>query len=382
MTVGPTDVGERALGPDLARGMMLLFIALANSHYFVQGARHVGGYPQDGGPIDSVVTWSISTLVDGRAFPMFGLLFGYGVARIAERQRGRGARGTRHLLWRRAGCLVAIGAVHGLLLYVGDILAAYGVLLLLGAWAVRWSDRWLLAVAAFFFALACLPGPQAPAVSTYGPDAAMLPPDVLTQLLERAQQTPIIALLGPVGFACPFLLGIWAGRRRVLERPSEHRGLLLVVAIGGLATAWIGAQPAALLASGVVSGADPAVLEVIGPLHDVSGVLGGLGYAAAIALLSERAGQPPGRVVTALAATGQRSMTCYLAQSVVWWVVFTPYLLDLSGRLGVAATAALATLTWAATVLLADTMRRAGNRGPFETVVRRATYGPRRAVRA
>ena len=31
---GATPLTARALGPDLARGFMLLFIALANSHYF------------------------------------------------------------------------------------------------------------------------------------------------------------------------------------------------------------------------------------------------------------------------------------------------------------------------------------------------------------
>jgi len=39
---GPTGLAERALGPDLARGFMLLFIALANSHYFVDGASIFG----------------------------------------------------------------------------------------------------------------------------------------------------------------------------------------------------------------------------------------------------------------------------------------------------------------------------------------------------
>src|SRR5690349_4354934 len=78
----PTPLGTRALGPDLARGFMLLFIALANSHYFLQGSSVLGGYPRDGSAVDSAVTWLISTFVDGRAFPMFGVLFGYGVAQI------------------------------------------------------------------------------------------------------------------------------------------------------------------------------------------------------------------------------------------------------------------------------------------------------------
>ncbi len=67
-------------------------------------------------------------------------------------------------------------------------------------------------------------------------------------------------------------------------------------------------------------------------------------------------------------------MTCYLAQSPVWFVVFTPYLLDFSGRLSITATALLAVTTWLATVLLADRLRAAGRRGPFETLTRRLTY--------
>jgi uncharacterized membrane protein YeiB len=68
-------------------------------------------------------------------------------------------------------------------------------------------------------------------------------------------------------------------------------------------------------------------------------------------------------------------MTCYLAQSVVWAVVFTPYLLDLSGTLSVFTTALLAIATWLATVLMADRMQRVRYRGPFELLVRRVTYG-------
>ena len=84
---------------------------------------------------------------------------------------------------------------------------------------------------------------------------------------------------------------------------------------------------------------------------------------------------PDGPITRAIAATGQRSLTCYLVQSLTWWLVFTPYLLDLSGVLGIAATALLALATWLLTVLLADRMRRAGHRGPFEVLVRRVTYG-------
>ncbi len=371
----PTPLETRALGPDLARGFMLLFIALANSHYFLQGSSVLGGYPQDGSTVDSVVTWLISTFVDGRAFPMFGVLFGYGVAQIVRRQEALGPRAVRRLLWRRSLVLVVVGFLHAVLLFAGDILAAYGVLLFVGAWMVRWRDGWLLLTALGFFLLGALPSGDSLSISSEPPDVAMLPPDLLSMVTNRPLVSLVIASLGPIGFICPFAIGLWAGRRRILEQPQLHRTLLLVVASVGIGAAVLGAQPVSLILAGVVTSPDQSTLDVLGPLHDATGILGGLGYAALLSLIALRLqARHPRPVVVAIAAVGQRSMTCYLAQSVVWTVVFTPFLLDLSDTLTVATTALLAITTWLATVVLADWMRRTGRRGPFETLIRRVTY--------
>lgn len=379
----PTALAERTLAPDLARGIMLLLIALANSHYFLVAPALLGGYPEGGGPLDAALTWVLATFVDGRAFPFFGLMFGYGVAQLVRRHEALGPGQVRAMLRRRALTLGVVGLLHGLLLYVGDILAAYGVLLFLGAWTVRWRDRWLLVVATAVLLLTALPGPDSSSVSRDAPGLAMLPTDPLVMLLERAQVTWWIALLGPVGVVCPFLVGVWAGRRRVLDTPQQHRALLVGTAVLGTTAALLGAQPVSLVLAGVVPLPPPATLEVIGPLHDATGVLGGFGYAALLALAAARLTTPPPAgpvtrsqaILRAVVATGQRSMTCYLAQSVVWSLVFTPFLLDLAGTLTVAGTALLAMATWALTVVLADRMRATGRRGPFETLVRRVTYG-------
>jgi uncharacterized protein len=363
-----TTIDERALGPDLTRGVMLLCIALANSHHFLDAPLVLGGFPRAAGPAG----WAIATFVDGRAFPLFGLLFGYGVAQVARRRAERGRKAVRRLLWRRAGALVAIGFCHAILLYVGDILAAYGVLLALGAWAVFWRDRWLLAWAVLFFALTALPADGALEDATAGPGAAELPGTPWIAVAERLQAQPFIMLLGPIGFACPYLLGLWAGRRRILERPARHRRSLTVVAAAGIAASVLGAQPFALIVAGALPADDFAAAQA---LHTATGTLGGGGYAAALALLSLRLARSPGPLVRALQATGQRSMTCYLAQSLVWTVAFTPFVLGLADRLTVAQTALLAIATWSATVVLAAALARHDQRGPLEVLLRRATYG-------
>ncbi|MDX3003360.1 DUF418 domain-containing protein [Kribbella solani] len=381
---GPTGLGERALGPDLARGFMLLFIALANSHYFVTGGRYFAGFPADGSAADRAVGMLISTFVDGRAFPMFGVLFGYGVAQIVRRQReaGREWWPIRKLLWRRSLVLVVLGFLHAMLLYIGDILAAYGVLLFLGVWALRWKDRWLFIVAGLVLVLIALPSDDLLDSFTEGPDPTMLPAGIGAQLADRISAQPFVAGVAWIGFVTPFLIGLWAGRRRILERPAEHLALLRTTALLGLTIAIAGALPVSLVVGGVLAMPSGRTLSIIGPLHAAAGVLGGFGYAALIVLIAHRLSgkQPHGKggdrqgVTLAIAAVGQRSLTCYLAQSVVWTVVFTPYLLDLSDNLTTTTTALLAVATWLATVLLADRMRRANYRGPFELLIRRITY--------
>lgn len=371
----PTAIEARVLGPDLARGFMLLFIALANSHYFLRGSSVLGGYPQDGSSIDSAVTWLLSTFVDGRAFPMFGLLFGYGVAQIVRRQEPLGPKAVRRLLWRRAAVLIVVGFLHAVLLYAGDILGAYGVLLLAGAWMVRWKDRWLLIIAAAFFIIVLIPSADSMTIATDPPDEGMLPPDLAAMVTHRAAASVFVSLLGPLGFMCPFAIGLWMGRRRILEQPELHRRLLRIVSVVGIAAAVLGAQPISFMLAGWIDKPGQDTLELIGPLHDATGILGGFGYAALISLIAIRLQRRRGPVVDAIAAVGQRSMTCYLTQSVFWMAIFTPFLLDLSATFTVATTALLAVGVWLVTVGLAEWMHRTGRRGPFETLVRRVTYG-------
>jgi uncharacterized membrane protein YeiB len=79
-------------------------------------------------------------------------------------------------------------------------------------------------------------------------------------------------------------------------------------------------------------------------------------------------------VVRALVACGQRSLSGYLFQSVVFVALLMPFTLGLGGRLGTAGVAVVALATWLVSVLLADLLHRRGRRGPAEVLLRRLTY--------
>lgn len=172
------------------------------------------------------------------------------------------------------------------------------------------------------------------------------------------------------------LLGVWSGRRRLLDDPERHRRFLLRAAVIGAGVAVAGGLPMALMAASMWPEPTVEATMLAGVLHTVTGYAGGVGYAATAGLIAIRAREPAGPGVRAVAACGQRSMTCYLAQSVVFVAVLAGYGGGLGDRLGVAQTAVLAIATWAVVLLLAELMRRAGHRGPAELLLRRLTYGP------
>ena len=370
----PVAPRVRALAPDLARGAMLAVIALAHSQ--VLAHPFLGPALAPGSALDTAVQVLLTLFVDSRGYPMFAALFGYGMVQILRsREPLLGPDGARRLLRRRGGWLVAFGVAHVLLLFPGDILASYGVLGLLFVGALRWPAARLFAVACglavvgalVYGSVLALPAPAGSA-GEYGP---------LASAALRVATFPLIMPMNAVMAAAPVLVGIWAGRRGLLDEPGRHRRLLARVAAAGIAIAAAGAVPQAFVTTGLWH-PDTAALVGAGALHTATGYVGGLGYAALVGLVAAaRSGRAAGPVTTALAATGQRSMTCYLAQSVAWLVLFEPYLADLGGTVGVTGAAAVGLVVWLVTVVAADLMRRAGRPGPAETMLRRLAYRTR-----
>ncbi|MGC4941060.1 DUF418 domain-containing protein [Kribbella sp. DT2] len=378
---GPTRVSTRALGPDLARGVMLVFIALANTHGFLHpaGVSVIRGIPIASSAADRVVAFAETVLVDGRSYTMFAALFGYGMVQITRRQEGTGTPWprTRALLRRRGRWLVLFGVAHAVLLYYGDILAAYGLLALILASAVRHSNRRLLIGAGVWAVVGSV---------VYGFFASPMTPETISQVYPwSTEENPLLGAafrLGGIIVSAPvlavtaaaaLLLGIWAAKHRLLEEPDRHLVLLRRIVVIGLPVAVLGGVPLALYTSGIVAGPAQEVVPVA-VLHSLTGFAGGPAYAALIALWARKV--RPNVVVTALQATGQRSLTCYLLQSAVWAVAFFPWLLDLGHTMPLWQSAILAVVTWAVTVVIAELLRRGGYRGPFEVLLRRLTYRP------
>ncbi|MFC3491179.1 DUF418 domain-containing protein [Glycomyces rhizosphaerae] len=387
---GPVRPTERALAPDLARGAMLLFIALANSAgYFLASAPGVETDPRG---LERFYNVFMVEFIHARAFPLFAIMFGYGLVQLARRQAQAGATPgqVRRVLLRRNAWLFVFGIAHGALLYSGDFLGAYGLIgIVFTLLLLRRSDKvhrfapWYLAVGGIYTLV--LAGLVAAGFQAGGAAIPVSPfPSVdagtyLASVGERLTEWPVhTATLLPM--ILMVWVGAWAGRRRFLEEPERHLPLLRWAAFGGLAVAVGAGMPMALLSGGFIHVADDTA-AAMKLLYEASGFFGGLGYAAVFGLLAHiLTRKPAGLVVTAVSALGQRSLSGYLFQSVAWLVLATPFFLGLDDRVGspllVSQVCALA--VWALTVWAAYLAHRRGYRGPAETLLRRLTYGRKR----
>jgi uncharacterized membrane protein YeiB len=323
---------------------------------------------------------------------MFIVLFGYAMGQLLYRQeaRGTGPAETRRLLRRRGLVLVGVGLAHSALLVPLDIVATYGFALLFLAAMVTTRDRVLL-----WTAVGTLPLGVAMIGWTYqrsvaadlaGEPAGMVPYMSATYPAHVLSGLPgwlPDAVLGVVVVVPGMLFGIWAARRRYLDEPQEHAVLLRRTAVGLLLLALATRLPEALVVAGFWVPAATSTEWVLAVLHTFGGYAGGVGLAALVGVLVARRrsdvgpggpGDVAGRLVAALAALGQRSLTFYHAQSLVWLLLFYPFALGLAETMSFAGAAATAVGVWAVSVVAAAAMARAGRSGPAVELVGRLTY--------
>ncbi len=377
---GPTPDTERSLAPDLARGCVLLFIALANVSGYLYGREVNAGYrPVDGGALANVLDLLVTLVVDNRSRPMFAMLFGYGTWHMLHRQVQAGAtrKQARRLVVRRNVWLIVFGLAHATLLFGGDILAAYGIsgLVALVVWDRSLRVRIGAAVAGSAMSLVAV------VVAETLMSPGTKPVEAGSNYLHEAVIRVVGALaeIGLIGvlmtFVAPLLIGAAVASAGLLERPWDHRPLLRRLAAGGIATGLVGGLPFALITAGWWNPSS-ATSSLASALHLLTGLAAGLGYLAAFGLwAARRRGQSNDTPFAfAVKATGKRSLSCYLMQSVVLAPLLSAWGLGVGGSIGTPTAYIIALGTWASTVAFAVLLERQHRRGPAEVLLRHLTY--------
>ncbi|MFC4099412.1 DUF418 domain-containing protein [Paenibacillus xanthanilyticus] len=361
----------RKLAPDLARGFMLLLIALAHANQYLVHLEETA--------LNRVIIFLRQIVVDGRAFPVFFLLFGYGMVQLLRRleEKGQEWPAIRKLLLRRGWWLLLFGFVHTITLY--DItIGLYGLATLAFFWFLRLSDKTLIWIAGITLFLATVLGAEITR-GEYDWDHAASTTDAAGDgignfLLTRAFYFVPYTLILLHQVIPAMALGIWAARKKLLDDPERHRALLLRTASIGLTLSVLGGMPLALMSSLYWHDPSAAARSLASALHTLTGYAGGIGWAALIGYITGRPSTVRGKLTVAVAALGQRSLTFFILQSIVFFIVFADGLGgvgEIGNQLG---SDIVAWLTWIASLIMAWFMQRANVSGPAEQLLRRLAY--------
>lgn len=408
-----TASSTRMLAPDLARGFTLLGIVLANittTWLAVRSApaSELGGIV-DNSFADKIAVFLGACFVHVRGLPMFSTLLGFGVGLIALSlaKRHYPLRKAKVVLVKRYGWLAVFGAFHMVFLYFGDIMVGYGLMGMLLALFINVRDKVIYAVAGTMMTIWLLFGVFGLVVlgllDSADPAAADADP-LMIQLMDPSGASesymgqlklglvmlvsaPISAVFQLIYLFPLMLIGMVWARHGVLHNPREHRPVLYgALGLAGAVVLFIGV-PTGLVAVGLMGNTEQLTLWVT--LNEVFGVLTGPGIVALVALASvplqrriERAGGTAAaettevpRFLVPVIALGQRSMSGYVAQSVLALILVTEVGFGFGRHLGAAESSLMGLLIWVFTLLGASYMHATGKRGPLEALHRRLAYG-------
>jgi len=392
----------RYLAPDVARGMALLGIALANlptawtDHPSSDYASSFGGITGQGSWLEHGLVVFQAMFVHVRGLPMFSTLLGVGMGMILVGLIGRGytQRAARGVIARRYAWLLAFGLVHHVLVFSGDILAPYGFCALLIALLIGLSDRGLRVIGWTIFSLwagFCTLGavghmvaPDNPKFNIKMGDVAGLVPDNYPDFVSGNLSSLWGVLMGPLMMLPMMLIGFIWGRSGLLQDIDQHARQLWT---------WVWIAVTVVVLVGLPWGL--ASIKVLPEHWQVSltllnttwGPLTGPGILAAILLAmrplqrqasaATQRGQrftPPAWLVP-FNELGKRSMTGYLLQSIIFFPLVMPFTLNLMANPTIPVQMLFATTVWLITLLICWALGRAGKPGPFEQLHRRLAYG-------
>ena len=346
----PIPSADRIDAIDILRGIALFGVMAINlvMEFRVSIFEQFLGPKTLASPVDRAVEIILTQAIELKAFALFSLLFGAGLAIQFDRLAKSNRRTV--LLVRRLAVLLVFGVIHLCLIWNGDILTEYAVAGFI-VLPFLFAPRWLLALAALV-SLALYLVVQAFPPEGLFPSRTAIWRDVMDangiyanggyldvlafRLRELALVAPLHAFifLRTIGL---FLLGAFAWRSGIVQNTS---GLFAI------------ALPAIALGAGFFGSTEPLGTIALA-----------LGYGAAILGIARF--EHGKRLLGWAAPLGRMAFTNYVAQSIIFGWIFYGYGLGLFGRLRVTEALAIGIAVYAAQVLFSAWWLRHYRYGPL-----------------
>ncbi|WP_325034890.1 DUF418 domain-containing protein [Kribbella sp.] len=309
---------------------------------------------------------------------LFSFLFGYSF-QLQMQAAQRVGTAFRPRMLRRLGGLFVLGVLHGVFLITGDILSVYAIIGLLLVAMRRVKDRTALlvaggiyaylfvtlAVAALFLDTSAVLDPTTAVTAARG-TAANLAGSFSEVVGEHLRALPtyglsLLTVQGPTTLAA-FLVGMVAGRRRLLQNVDGSDALLRLIQLVGFA---IGITGGVVYASGGNGDTRAVLMSVM-----TAPFLTAAYVASLLRIMHSDQGEDLRRL---LAPAGRMALSNYLGQSLATLLIFTGVGFGLVGQVSPLETMGFAVGIFVLQVMFSHAWLSSFRYGPVEGVLRAVT---------
>lgn len=377
----PVAPKERIGALDALRGLALFGVLAINleTEFRVSIFQQFLSHASERG-LDRLIDAGLGIFVDMKAFAVFSLLFGIGLA-IQYERTGVGPRRVV-LLTRRMLALLAFGLVHLFLIWNGDILTEYALAGLL-VLPFLFAPNWLVILAAATSLLLYLVIPYLPPLIAF-PEPGWLQEhvrsanqvyatgsfgQVLTFRIEEIRALlPLHADIFPrtVGL---FLIGVFAWRAGLVRNAKDWVSWLWAAAALGIVVGLI----LTLATSGREYTGWPPLGQIAVFAAPIGTILLAVGYAAAVLAIGTLNGFR--QLLAWVEPLGRMAFTNYIVQSLIVGWIFYGYGLGLFGRIGSAVGFGLVLAIYAGQATFSRWWLGRFRYGPLEWLWRAIMYG-------
>ncbi|ACB83883.1 DUF418 domain-containing protein [Natranaerobius thermophilus] len=392
----PTDPNKRVEIVDIIRGFALFGVLLVNMTLFKSTLFYWEQIPHYSGDINVFFGWMIELLATGKFYPIFSFLFGLGFYFFVSRAQKKGLK-VGKLYRRRILGLLIFGLIHLVFIWSGDILHLYSVGGLFLLVFSTMSDKTIKKLMVFFFCLAVIIQGGIVFAETLTAEedltAEIDPREKRLQLKEDAtgvyqegdfldilrfrvvNEVPYVMLnilLSLPDILFLFLLGLYAGRKKIFMKIGEYRQKFRWTLNRTLPIGVIGTLVYYLIMVDSI-GLGPIAGDVLAEMiFYVASISLAVTYICSLSLLSQY--NFPMRILSPLSNVGKMALTNYLTQSLISVSIFYGYGAGLFEQVsvtgGVAITVGIYTLQMIWSWIWMSRFRF----GPFEWLWRSFTY--------
>ncbi|WP_239457140.1 DUF418 domain-containing protein [Planococcus versutus] len=381
LNLQPISINERVKAIDLMRGFALFGILIVNMLAFHSPFSYIDPYKWFTGNVNESLYSVIDIFVQASFYPLFALLFGYGLAMQFMRAELK-SQAFAPLAIKRLVVLLLFGMVHAFLIWYGDILITYALMGLLLIGMIRLPSSWLigfglaiyaiphlLMLVIMFIAVAADPniyvGYMEIESSIQSYQSGSFAEIFSQRLSDWYASNNIFGLILQAFTILPFLMiGAAAAKWRLIERTAEKRKLWLCLATVPLLI-------------GLALKSTPFLFDTNYAFVYVQDIFGGplvaIGYAAIIALLAQKSTLQ--KMLSPIAKVGRMSLTTYITQSVLATLIFYSYGLGLYGQVDLLTGTLIAIGIFIFQLIFAELWFEKFSRGPLEVLWRKWTYG-------